>query len=226
MANPHLFSRLAYNAEKDFAPVGLLARFPLFFAVSSSVPASNMKEFLAWAKSNPNGTNYASPGLGSPHHLATELFRERTGLNLTHVPYRGGAPAIVDVMGGQVPFMLIDSASVVAHMKAGKVKIIGVASAQRLKNYPEIPTLIEQGITGFEAYAWQGLVVPIGTSPDTVAQLSKALLAALDSATVKARFDALAVDPLPSTPAQMASYAASEKERWGRVIRGIGVKLD
>lgn len=225
-ANPHLFSKLAYNAEKDFIPVGLLARFPLFFAVSSSVPANNVNEFLAWAKSNPNGTNYASPGLGTPHHLATELLSEQTGLKLTHVPYRGGAPAIVDVMGGQVPFMLIDSASVVGHMKSGKVKIIGVASAQRLKNYPEIPTLMEQGVAGFEAYAWQGLVVPTGTSPETVAQLSKALLAALDSPAVKARLDALAVDPLPSTPAQMTSYAASEKERWGRVIRRIGVKLD
>lgn len=225
-ANPHLFSKLPYNAEKDFIPVGLLARFPLFFAVSSSVPANNMKEFLAWAKSNPQGTNYASPGLGTPHHLATELLSEQTGLKLTHVPYRGGAPAIVDIMGGQVPFMLIDSASVVGHMKAGKVKIIGVASAQRLKNFPEIPTLIEQGVAGFEAYAWQGLVVPTGTSPETVAQLSKSLLAALDSPAVKARLDVLAVDPLPSTPAQMASYAASEKERWGRVIRRIGVKLD
>jgi tripartite-type tricarboxylate transporter receptor subunit TctC len=225
-ANPHLFSKLAYNAEKDFVPVGLLARFPLFFAVSSSVPANNLKEFMAWAKSNAKGTNYASPGLGSPHHLATELFRERTGLNLIHVPYRGGAPAIVDVMGGQVPFMLIDSASVVPHMKAGKVKIFGVASAQRLKNYPEIPTLMEQGVTGFEAYAWQGLVVPTGTSPETITQLSKALQAALESATVKARFDALAVDPLPGTPAQMASYVASEKERWGRVISSVGVKLD
>lgn len=225
-ANPHLFSKLAYNAEKDFVAVGLLARFPLFFAVSSTVPANNFKEFVAWAKSKPNGTNYATPGLGTPHHLATELLGERTGLSLIHVPYRGGASAIVDVMGGQVPFMLIDSASVVPHMKAGKVKILAVASAQRLKNYPEIPTLIEQGVAGFEAYAWQGLVVPTGTSPDTVTQFSKALQAALDSPTVKARFEALAVDPLPGTPAQMTTYAASEKERWGRVIHSIGVKLD
>jgi tripartite-type tricarboxylate transporter receptor subunit TctC len=225
-ANPSLYSKLSYNAEKDFAPVGLMARFPLILAVSPNVPAKNLKEFLAWAKSNPGGTNYATPGAGSPHHLATELFRERTGLALTHVPYRGAAPAVQDLIGGQVPFMFIDTASGYQYVASGKIKAIGVASAQRVKTMSEIPTLIEQGLGGFEAYAWQGLVVPAGAPPEMVGTLSKALNAALDSTAVKARFQALGVEPIPSTPQQMASYARTEREKWGQVIRAGNIKLD
>ncbi|HEV8312658.1 MAG TPA: tripartite tricarboxylate transporter substrate binding protein [Burkholderiaceae bacterium] len=225
-ANPALYSKLGYNAERDFAPVGLMARFPLILVVSANVPAKNLKEFLAWAKTNANGTNYASPGAGSPHHLATELFRERTKLALTHVPYRGAAPAVQDLIGGQVPFMFVDTASGYQYVQSGKLKAIGVASAQRVKSMSEIPTLIEQGLAGFEAYAWQGLVVPVGAPPEFVANLGKALNAALDSTAVKARFQALGVEPIPSTPQQMASYARTEREKWGQVIRAGNIKLD
>ncbi|MGJ7496514.1 Bug family tripartite tricarboxylate transporter substrate binding protein [Variovorax sp. RT4R15] len=225
-ANPHLFSKLAYNAEKDFVPVGLLARFPLFLAVNNQLPVQNFKDFLAWAKANPTQLNYASPGLGTPHHLATELLAQRLGLKMSHVPYRGGAPAILDVIGGQVPFMLIDSASVVQHMAAGKVRVIGVANAQRLKGYPQIPTLAEQGVSDFEAYAWQGLVAPTGTASETVNTWSQALQTALKSPAVLARFDALALEPLPGTPAQMLAYWRSERSKWGQLIQSVGIKLD
>jgi len=225
-ANPSLFAKLPYNAEKDFAPVGLMARFPLVLVVAPNVPAKNYKEFIAWAKGNAEGTPYASAGTGSPHHLATELFRERSGLKLSHVPYRGAAPAVQDLIGGQVPFMFVDTASAYQHIAAGKLKAIGVASAARLKTMPDVPTLAEQGLAGFEAYAWQGLVVPTGTAPETVAALSKALVAALESTPVKARLQAIGVEPTPGTPAQMASYARSERERWGRLIRDNGIKLD
>jgi tripartite-type tricarboxylate transporter receptor subunit TctC len=225
-ANPALYSKLSYNAERDFAAVGLMARFPLILAVSPNVPAKNLKEFLAWAKTNASGTSYASPGAGSPHHLATELFRERTHLALTHVPYRGAAPAVQDVIGGQVPFMFIDTASGYQYVQSGKLKAIGVASAQRVKSMGEIPTLMEQGLAGFEAYAWQGLVVPAGAPPEFVGNLSKALNTALDSTPVKARFQALGVEPIPSTPQQMVSYARAEREKWGQVIRAGNIKLD
>ncbi|MGJ7527347.1 Bug family tripartite tricarboxylate transporter substrate binding protein [Variovorax sp. GB1P17] len=225
-ANPTLFSKLGYNAEKDFLPVGLLARFPLFLVVNNQLPVQNFKEFLAWGKANPGQLNYGSPGLGSPHHLATELLAQRVGLKMSHVPYRGGAPAILDVIGGQVPFMLIDSATVVQHMAAGKVRAIGVASAQRLKNYPQIPTLAEQGVSDFEAHAWQGLVAPVGTSPDIIQAWSQALQAALKSPAVLARFDALALEALPGTPAQMQAYWRSERSKWGQVIQTVGIKLD
>ncbi|MEO7888294.1 MAG: tripartite tricarboxylate transporter substrate-binding protein, partial [Polaromonas sp.] len=225
-ANPFLFSRLSYNAEKDLAPVGMLARFPLVLVVGTNVPANNLKEFLAWAKAQPNGVNYASAGAGSPHHLATELLREKTGLKMTHVPYRGAAPAMQDILGGVVPCMLVDTASGNQFVLAGKVKAIGVASAQRIATLPDVPTLAEQGLTGFEAYAWQGVSVPAGTPPEIVARLNKALVDTLNSTTVKARFQALGVEGLPGTPAQMASYVKGERERWGRLIRDNGIKVD
>jgi len=225
-ANPSLFSKLPYDAEKDFAPVGLLARFPLILVVAPNVPANTYKEFVAWAKASAAPVPYASAGAGSPHHLATELLRERTGLKFSHVPYRGAAPAVQDLMGGQVPFALMDSASVQQHIASGKLKALGVASPQRLKTMSEIPTLAEQGLAGFEAYAWQGLVVPASTPPEQVAKLNKALVAALDSTPVKARFQTLSLEALPGTPQQMASYAKAERERWGKLIRDNGIKLD
>mgnify|MGYP001244553872 CR=1 FL=1 len=225
-ANPALFSKLPYDGEKDFAPVGMLARFPLLLVVAPNVPVKNFKEFLAWAQANKDGTNYASAGTGSPHHLATELLRERTGLKLVHTPYRGAAPAVQDLMGGQVPFGLMDSASVQQYVTAGKLRAIGVASPKRLPTMSDVPTLAEQGLTGFEAYAWQGLVVPAGAPKEAVARLNKALVDALNSTPVKARFQTLALEALPGTPEQMAEYTRAERERWGRLIRANNIKLD
>lgn len=225
-ANPSLYAKLPYNAEKDLSPVGLIARFPILLVVNTSVPAKNLSEFIAWAKQQPGGVNYASPGAGSPHHLAAELFRERSGITLTHVPYRGLAPAVQDVIGGQVPFMFVDTAGGYPHILSGKLRPIGVASPARLKSFNDIPTLAEQGLKGFEAYAWQGLAVPAGTPADVVTQLNKALLSALDSTAVKARFQTLGLEATPGTPQQMADYARAEREKWGQLIRARGIKLD
>ena len=225
-ANPFLFSKLSYNAEKDLAPVGMLARFPLVLVVGPQVPAKNFKEFIAWAKAQPGGVNYASAGAGSPHHLATELLREKTGITMTHVAYRGAAPAMQDILGGQVPFMMVDTASGNQFVLAGKVKAIGVASAKRIATLPEVPTLAEQGLSDFEAYAWQGLAVPSGTPADTVAKLNKALVDALNSTAVQARFQALGVEGLPGTPNDMAKYVKDERERWGRLIKANGIRID
>ncbi|MBV7542920.1 tripartite tricarboxylate transporter substrate binding protein [Acidovorax sp. sic0104] len=225
-ANPFLFSKLSYNSEKDFQPVGLLVRFPMFLVVSNNVPAKNLKEFMAWAKGLPDGVNWASAGPGSPHHLVGELFREQSGLKLTHVPYRGAAPAIQDVIGGQVPAMWIDSATVYPFLATGKVRAIGVASPQRVGTMPDVPTIAEQGLQGFEGYAWQGVVAPTGTPPEVVANFSKALQAALADTRTKARLQALGVEPMPGTAAQMGSFARAEREKWGRVITKVGVKLD
>jgi len=225
-ANPALYSKLSYNVEKDFAPVGLMARFPMILVVNPSVPAKNLAEFLAWAKKQPNGVNYATPGAGSPHHLATELFRELGGLKMTHVGYRGAAPAVQDVIGGQVPMMFVDTASGYQHIQSGRLIPIGVASPRRIATFSSLPTLAEQGMKGFEAYAWQGLVVPAATPPEAVNALSKALMAALDSTEVKARFQTLGLEAIPSTPAQMASYAKAEREKWAKVIRASNIRLD
>ena len=225
-ANPALFSKLPYDAEKDFKPVGMLARFPLLLVIAPNVPVQSWKEFTAWAQRQPEGVSYASAGLGSPHHLAAELLREKTGLKLTHVPYRGAAPAVQDLLGGQVPMGLIDTASVQQYVANGKLRALGVASPQRLKTLPEVPTLAEQGLSGFEAYAWQGLVVPAATSAELTTRLSQALQAALQSVPVKARFQTLGLEPLPGTPAEMAAYARSERARWGTLIRANNIKLD
>jgi tripartite-type tricarboxylate transporter receptor subunit TctC len=225
-ANPSLYAKLPYEPERDFAPVGLIARFPMILVVNAAVPATDLKSFLAWAKAQPGGVNYATPGAGSPHHLTTEMFRERIGVPMTHVPYRGAAPAVQDVIGGQVPFMFVDTASGYTHIASGKLRAIGIASLAPVKNFENIPTLAAQGMKGFEAYAWQGLVVPAKTPPDVVAQLSKALLAALDSTAVKARLQTLGLEATPSSPAQMAAYAKAERAKWGQLIRATGMKLD
>jgi tripartite-type tricarboxylate transporter receptor subunit TctC len=225
-ANPWLFQKLPYNPEKDFVPVGMLARFPLLLVVAPNVPAKNFQEFVAWARHQPQGVSYASAGIGSPHHLAGELLRERTGLKLQHVAYKGAAPAVQDLLGGQVPCGMIDTASVQQYLATGKLRAIAVASPERLKTLPEVPTLAEQGLKDFVAYAWQGLVVPAGTPQETVDKLSKALQGALESAPVKARFQALALEAMPGTPQQMAQYTAAERSRWGKVVQSAGVKLD
>ena len=225
-ANPALFSKLPYDAERDFASVGLRARFPMLRVVGAGVPASNFKSFSAWAKAQGGKLNYASAGAGTPHHLAGELLRERLGLPMTHVPYRGAAPAVQDLIGGQVPFAMMDTAAVLQHLASGRLKALGVASPARLKILPDVPTLAEQGLTGFEAYAWQGLAVPVATPAPVVAQLHAALQSALDNTYVKARFQTLGLEPLPGTPQQMAAYAKAERARWGQLIKANGIKLD
>ena len=225
-ANPALYTKLSYNVEKDFTPVGLIARFPMILVVNPDVPAKNLAEFMVWAKKQPNGVTYATPGAGSPHHLATELFRELSGLTMVHVGYRGAAPAVQDVIGGQVPMMFVDTASGYQHIQSGRLVPIGVASPKRIATFTTLPTLAEQGMKGFQAYAWQGLVVPAATPPEAVNALSKALLAALETTEVKARFQTLGLESIASTPAQMGEYAKSEREKWAKVIRASNIRLD
>jgi len=225
-ANTSLFAKLPYDPDNDFVPVGLLARFPLVLVVGPAVPATNFKEFVAWAKASKDPVNYASSGIGSPQHLAGELFAQKSGLKLQHVPYRGGAPAVQDLIGGQVPFALMDSATVVQHVQSGKLRALGVASASRVKVLPDIPTLAEQGVLGVEAFAWQGVVAPANTSPDQVAAFVKALRSALDSEPVKARYQALAIEAVPGSPQQMSEFAKAERSRWGALIKAANIKLD
>jgi tripartite-type tricarboxylate transporter receptor subunit TctC len=225
-ANPFIYTRLSYSAEKDFAPIGLTVRFPMILVVNPQVPAKNLKELQAWAKAQANPVNYATPGAGSPHHLAAELFREMAGLPMSHVPYRGAAPAVQDVVAGQVPMMFVDTASGYQFIASGKLRALGIASPRRVKNFDAIPTLAEQGLKGFEAYAWQGLVAPAGTPAEVIATLNKALLAALDTTEIKARLQVLGLEAIPGSPAQMADYAAAERAKWGQVIKASGIKAD
>jgi tripartite-type tricarboxylate transporter receptor subunit TctC len=203
-----------------------MARFPLILVVNPKVPVNDLKAFLAWAKAQPGPVAYATPGAGSPHHLATELFADVSGLKLLHAPYKGAAPAVQDVIGGQVPFMFVDTAVGASHIRAGKLKAIGVASPKRVPGFDTIPTLSEQGATGFEAYAWQGMVAPARTPAAVVETLNKALVKAINTDAVKARFQALGLEAIPGSPKEFAAYAAAEREKWGRVIKAQGIKLD
>jgi tripartite-type tricarboxylate transporter receptor subunit TctC len=225
-ANPSLFAKLPYDPEKDFVPLGLLARFPLVLVTGPAVPATNFKEFVAWVKASKDPVSYASSGIGSPQHLAGELFAQKSGLRVQHVPYRGGAPAVQDLVGGQVPFALMDSATVMQYVQAGKLRALGVASANRVKVLPNIPTLAEQGLPGVEAFAWQGLVVPAATPPEQVAAFAKALHSALESEPVKTRYQALAIEALPGSPQQMNEFVKAERARWGALIKAANIKLD
>lgn len=224
-ANPALYSKLTYKAE-DFASIGLMARFPMLLVVGAAVPAKTLAEFTDWVKAQPDGVTYATPGAGSPHHLAAELFRSETGLKLVHVPYKGAAPAVQDVVGGQVPFMFVDTATGFPHVQSGKLRAIGVASPAPVAAFKDIPTLASQGLTGFEAYAWQGLVAPKGTPAEVIAILNKALLSALDTPSVKERFATLGLEAIPSSPEEMARYSAAEREKWGKVVRAANIQLD
>ena len=224
--NPWLYSKLSYNADKDLSSVGMLVRFPLILVVSPKLPVKNYKEFLAWAKAQPGGVNYASPGAGTPHHLAMELLRQNTGLTMTHVPYRGVTPAIQDIMGGQVPFMFVESGGGLPNIVGGKLRAIGVASAHRMTTLPDVPTLMEQGAKDFEAYAWQGLSVNSAMPAEDVKRLNGALQTALNSTPVKARFQTLGVEAMPGTPEQMNTFAKAERERWGKLIKDIGLKIE
>ncbi len=225
-SNPFLFSKLTYDARKDFQPVGLLVRFPLFLVVNPGIPASNLKEFTAWAKAQKDPVAWGSAGPGSPHHLVGELFREKSGLKMQHIAYKGAAPAVQDVVAGQIPAMWVDSATIMPFLESKKVKVIGVSTGKRLAVMPEYPTIAEQGLKGFEGYAWQGLVVPTGTPADVTATFAKALQEALDATPVKARMQAMGLETLPGTPQQMLKFAEAERAKWGEVITKVGVKLD
>ncbi|MDQ0589924.1 Bug family tripartite tricarboxylate transporter substrate binding protein [Variovorax paradoxus] len=224
--NPWLYSKLPYNAQKDLANVGMLVRFPLVIVVSAQHPARTFPDLLSWIRSQGGPVAFASPGAGTPHHLVTEQLLRNLGVQATHVPYRGAAPAVQDVIGGQVPFMLVDSASGMPMINGGKLRALAVSTAVRMKTLPDVPTLQEQGLKGFEGFAWQGLAVPMAAPKSHVARVSSALLEAFNNPLVEARLQALGVEPLSGTPAEMDRFVKAERERWGTVVRDLQLKLD
>jgi len=204
----------------------MLVRFPLILVVSPKVPVENYDEFVAWVKEQPDGAHYASPGAGTPHHLAMEMLRQETNLELIHVPYRGVTPAIQDIIGGQVPFMFVESGGGIPHIQSGNLKPIAVASAERMEALPEVPTLREAGVKDFEAFAWQGISVHVSTPAEEIDRLSTALQTALNSEAVQTRFRNLGVEAMPGTAAEMDAFVKVERERWGQLIKAIDLKLD
>ncbi|CAM3254921.1 Bug family tripartite tricarboxylate transporter substrate binding protein [Cupriavidus taiwanensis] len=225
-ANPSLYKKLPYNADKDFVYIGQLARFPLVLVANPNFPARTLKEAIDYAQKHPGKVNFASPGAGSPHHLAMELFMDQTRVKMTHVPYKGAAPAVQDLLAGQVDLMFLDLASGQQNVQAGKLRALGVATPRRLTVLPSVPTVAEGGVAGFEAYAWQGMVAPAGTPKAVVTRLNAELVKALKTPEVQKKLEGVGVEAVSSTPEEFASYARAEAERWGKLIKAKGITVD
>jgi tripartite-type tricarboxylate transporter receptor subunit TctC len=225
--NPSLFKKLPYDPANDFAPVTLTGRFVLTIAVNPSVSNVNsVKDLIDAAKRDPRKIAYASPGTGSPHHLAMELFAKDAGVKLTHVPYKGAAPALQDLIGGQVAVMPVDIAAGMPHIKSGKIKVIGTATPAPVDALPGVPTIASAGLPGFEAWAWQGFAVPKGTPPEVIAKLREGYVQAIADPAVRTKLVEAGIEPLQSTPQEMASYVSAETSKWSKVIKDASITLD
>ncbi|HET7763511.1 MAG TPA: tripartite tricarboxylate transporter substrate binding protein [Burkholderiales bacterium] len=224
--NVSLFQNLPFDARRDFAPVGRVGYAPLVLVVSPASPAKSLTELLALARAKPGSLNYGSAGNGSSQHLATELLRIQTGIDVVHVPYKGGAPAITDLMGGRIAFFITNPVEVAANIKAQRLRALAVASPKRIAMLPEVPTFAEAGVPGYEAFVWWGLFAPAKTPHDTVARLSAEMLKALEDAGVREKLSALGavVDPL-GADAFDAFYRA-EIEKWAKVVKTSGIQPD
>lgn len=224
--NPAMYSSLSYNADKDFSFIGGLGRMPLVLAVHPAFPAKNVQEFLALARKTPGAVSSGSSGPGSPLHVALELFKQRTQTDILHVAYKGSAPAIQDLMAGQVNAMFVDLPPSLSMIKAGKVRVLAVATPQRLAILPDVPTMAEAGVPGFEAYAWQGFVGPAKLSPAVIERLNKDLVAALRNPETRAKLEEIGIQPMPMSPQQFADFTRSEQKLWSGVIKAAHIKLD
>jgi tripartite-type tricarboxylate transporter receptor subunit TctC len=224
--NQALYSHLAYDPVKDFAPVALVAIQPNILVVHPSVPAHSVPELIAYAKTQPGKLNYASSGAGAAAHLAGELFKTMTGVQMVHVPYKGAQPALTDVIAGQCQLMFATSASVIPYIKAGRLRALAVTTAKRSASVPDLPTLAESGVPGFEAITWHGVVVPAHTPPGTVARLNRAIDTALADPQLLERLNNLGAEVSPGSPQDFAAYIAREIPKWTKVVRDSGAKAE
>ncbi|NVM89709.1 tripartite-type tricarboxylate transporter receptor subunit TctC [Variovorax sp. SG517] len=224
--NPALYKKLPYDAEKDFALVGLMGRSPLIITAAPNAGIADAKALLAALKASPGKYSIATPGTGSPHHLAYELFQREAGVSMLHVPYKGGAPALQDLMGGQVALMMLDLPSGVSAIKAGKVIPLLAMSGERVPQLPNVPTAKELGFANVEAYTWQGLVTPAATPREVQAKLGSELQKAMADAGVKQKLYDAGWEARPADATEMTRYADSERRKWHALIKARDIKLD
>jgi tripartite-type tricarboxylate transporter receptor subunit TctC len=223
-ANPSLAAKLPYDPVKDFAPVSLVATIENVLVVHPSVPAHDVREFIAYAKANPGKLAYASSGIGSTYHLGAEMFLAQTGIQLTHVPYKGAAPAIQDVLAGHVQVMFDNVSSAIPNIQAGRVRALGIASLKRFPALPDLPTIQEQGVQGYETTIWLAFFAPAATPGATIANLQSVIAAAVNSTEYKAQMQALYMQPIASTPGQLAGYLDAELAKWHKVVKDAGIQ--
>lgn len=224
--SPALYKSVSYDVQKDFTPVALVAVVPLALVVHPSIPANNVKEFVAYAKAHPGKLSYGSAGNGNVTHLGAFQFVQANGIEATHVPYKGSAPADVDLVGNQIQFMTDTVNSVMSFVRDKRLKMLAVTTAKRMTLFPDVPTLAESGMPGFEVGAWQGVMVPAGTPPAVVDRLNAEIVKALKSPDVRDRLALQGAEPLGSTPQEYGAYVKKELARWAGVVKATGVTLD
>ncbi len=224
--NPSLFPKVPYDLAKDFTPVALLGTFPLVLVENPAVPAKNVAELIALAKAKPGSINFASIGNASPPHLAGELFNQIAGVTLVHVPYKGSAPAQTDLIGGQVQVMFDTAVSAIPHVKAGRTRALAVTTRNRSRLLPELPSLDEAGLKGYDLYGWGGIVGPAGMSAEVTAKLHAEITKALRQPDVAEKLATLGSEPGGMTPLEFGRFILDEAAKWKKLVLSTGAKLD
>jgi tripartite-type tricarboxylate transporter receptor subunit TctC len=222
--NPALHPALSYDPFRDFAPVGMLVINPQILVAHPAVPANNIRELVAYAKAKPGQLNFGSSGTGTATHLGLELFKSATGIDVVHVPYKGGAPALTDLIAGQVQLIFISIPSVMPQVKAGRLKALAVSSAKRSLSAPDVPTVAESGYPGFEYSNWNALFAPAQTPPAVVKKINAEVVRILNDPALAQSLSSQGADPAPGTPESLGAYMRLDHERWKKVIRAAGIK--
>ena len=223
---PTLYKKLSFDPVKDFAPIGLVANLPLVLVVTNSLPVKNVGELIALAKAKPGELNYASAGVGVTTHLAMELLKAESGVDIKHVPYKGTSAAWPDVVSGQVQMVMDGWSGADPYAKSGRARIIAAAVDKRLAVAPDVPTIAESGFPGFNASPWYGILAPAGTPKEVVARLSRELTAVMNSPAIKERFSTLGMEPLLSTPEEFSTFIKSDISKWARAVKQSGATAD
>jgi tripartite-type tricarboxylate transporter receptor subunit TctC len=226
VVNPTLFAKLPFDVVKDFAPVSLMVSVPFVLVVNNSVPVKSVKDLIALARSQPGKLSYASAGNGSNLHVAAELFNNLTGTKMLHVQYKGGGPALVAVLGGEVSLSYLSIAAAAPHIKAGRLRGIGATGTQRSAVLPELPTIAESGVPGYEFTTWVGALVPRATPAETVSALNAIIVKAVRSPDLTTRFAEQGADIIASTPAEFAAHIKAELARWAKVVKESGIRAE
>jgi len=224
--NVGIYPKMAYDPAKDFTPIMHTVDVNYVLVVHPSVPANSVAELVAYAKANPGKLSYGSAGSGSMPHLSTELMKALAGIDLVHVPYKGGGPMVTDLLGGSVQLAIADQANLMPHVKTGKLRALGVASPKRSAIYPELPTIAESGFAGYEATAWQGLVGPAGMPPDVVRRLNQTLAKVMALPAVRERLISGGLDPVADTPEEFGRFIRSEISKWSKIAKDVGAKAE
>jgi len=224
--SPNLYSKVPYDPVKDFAPVTLLGIAPTVLVVTNDLPAKDLAELVAAAKAKPGSLAYASGGNGTPPHINGEVFKSVAGVDLLHVPYKGGGPALVDLMAGRVQVMLDTAASAMPHVRSGKLRALAITGPKRSPEYPDLPTFAEAGMPQYDTNAWYSIHAPAGTPPEVVRRLNAELVVILKDPDVLARFKQLSTDPVGNSPEEFAGFVRAELDKYARIIKNAGIRLD